>query len=149
MTGLVFVLLLFLLPDQSGIAHAGTITTAQTDSSKLLVQKRDTPSASAGWWTRLTTYIRIQQHRFHSQLAKAFRGIKDHNSIAATWSLVVLSFLYGVFHAAGPGHGKAVISAYLLADERLLRRGVILAFVSSFLQAVTAIVLVTGGSARW
>jgi nickel/cobalt exporter len=57
--------------------------------------------------------------------------------------LVSLSFLYGVFHAAGPGHGKAVISSYMIANEVALRRGVLLSFMSSFLQAVTAIVVVT------
>ena len=55
--------------------------------------------------------------------------------------LVGLSFAYGVFHAAGPGHGKAVISSYMLANEVALRRGVMLSFVSAFLQAFTAIVL--------
>jgi ABC-type nickel/cobalt efflux system permease component RcnA len=57
------------------------------------------------------------------------------------WMLVGLSFAYGVFHAAGPGHGKAVISSYMLANEVALRRGVVLSFISAFLQAATAIVV--------
>ena len=57
------------------------------------------------------------------------------------WLLVGLSFAYGIFHAAGPGHGKAVISSYMLANEVALRRGILLSFVSAFLQALTAIVL--------
>src|SRR5690606_3048765 len=48
---------------------------------------------------------------------------------------------YGIFHAAGPGHGKAVISSYMVANEVALRRGVRLSFVSAFLQALTAIVV--------
>ena len=67
------------------------------------------------------------------------------------WLLVGLSFAYGIFHAAGPGHGKAVISSYMLANEVALRRGIMLSFVSAFLQAVTAIVvmaLAVPGAAR-
>ena len=59
------------------------------------------------------------------------------------WLLVGLSFAYGIFHAAGPGHGKAVISSYMLANEVALRRGILLSFVSAFLQALTAIVVMT------
>lgn len=116
---------------------------AQVDSKKLLVQPRAAPPQNSGLWSRMTTYVRLQQGKFYRQLATALREVKANNSLAAAWTLVVLSFLYGVFHAAGPGHGKAVISAYLLADEQLLRRGVLLAFVASLMQAVTAIVLVT------
>ena len=39
------------------------------------------------------------------------------------WVLGLLSFLYGIFHAAGPGHGKVVISSYVLANEAQVRRG--------------------------
>ena len=53
-----------------------------------------------------------------------------------------ISFVYGIFHAAGPGHGKAVISSYLLANEETWRRGIALSFASALLQALTAVVIV-------
>ena len=68
--------------------------------------------------------------------------MKGSSPLAATWTLMLLSFGYGVFHAAGPGHGKAVISAWLLATENELRRGVLISFMSAIIQALTAIVLV-------
>lgn len=79
--------------------------------------------------------------------AEFYRGLTDalgeaRASGAAPWLLLGLSFLYGVFHAAGPGHGKAVISAYLLASGDTARRGVVLSFAAAFVQAVSAIVLV-------
>jgi ABC-type nickel/cobalt efflux system permease component RcnA len=65
----------------------------------------------------------------------------------AFWLLGGLSFLYGVFHAAGPGHGKVVISSYVLANESQLRRGVTLSMISAMLQSAVAIgfVLVAAG----
>jgi ABC-type nickel/cobalt efflux system permease component RcnA len=48
-----------------------------------------------------------------------------------------------VFHAAGPGHGKVVISGWLVATEQQLRRGVLVSFLSALIQALSAILLVT------
>jgi nickel/cobalt exporter len=61
---------------------------------------------------------------------------------SAAYTLLGVSFLYGVFHAAGPGHGKAVISSYLVANNETWRRGIVLSFASAMLQAFTAIAIV-------
>jgi ABC-type nickel/cobalt efflux system permease component RcnA len=123
----------------------GQLQLAQSSSGGLLLPgNSDDAVIETGWWTRLTGYITRQQQKFYRALAGAIKAVEAEGSLAAAWGLVFLSFLYGVFHAAGPGHGKAVISAYLLADERLVRRGIALAFAASFLQAISAIVLVTG-----
>ncbi len=91
----------------------------------------------------LVAAIQDQQRSLYQGLAAALRAVKAEHSAAAVAGLVVLSFLYGIFHAAGPGHGKAVISAYLLANERAVRRGIGLSFAAALAQAATAILLVT------
>src|SRR5690606_14512454 len=75
-------------------------------------------------------------------MASALRAVNLQQSASAMWGLVSISFLYGVFHAAGPGHGKIVVTSYLLADEREVKRGIVLAFLSAFAQALTAIAVV-------
>jgi ABC-type nickel/cobalt efflux system permease component RcnA len=62
---------------------------------------------------------------------------------ATPWGLVGLGFAYGVFHAAGPGHGKAVIAAYLVSSERALLKGMALSLAAALLQAVVAIAIVS------
>lgn len=85
----------------------------------------------------LLGWIGEQQRNFYQLMTGALANLhKDGN---AFWILGGLSFLYGVFHAAGPGHGKIVISSYVLASERQLRRGIVLSFVSATMQAVVAI----------
>ena len=61
---------------------------------------------------------------------------------SAVWTLLGISFVYGIFHAAGPGHGKAVISSYLVANDETWRRGIVLSFASAMLQAFVAIAVV-------
>src|SRR5579872_385199 len=85
-------------------------------------------------------------------LASMIRTAKNDGS--ALWALMGVSFVYGIFHAAGPGHGKAVISSYLLANEETWRRGIVLSFASALLQAATAVAIVaiaalhTGATAK-
>lgn len=56
--------------------------------------------------------------------------------------LVTMAFAYGILHAAGPGHGKAVISSYVLANGTTARRGVALSFLAAAIQAIAALILV-------
>jgi nickel/cobalt exporter len=91
------------------------------------------PTGISGW-------IFAEQAKFFRALSSAIRQAKEDGS--AAYGLIWLSFLYGIFHAAGPGHGKAVISSYLLADGSTIPRGIALSAISAFAQAVTAIALV-------
>jgi nickel/cobalt transporter (NicO) family protein len=86
-------------------------------------------------------WIAARQSLFYRELSGLIRAAKSDGS--AYWGLMGVSFVYGIFHAAGPGHGKAVISSYLLANEETWRRGVVLSFASALLQALTAVALVT------
>ncbi|WP_029059489.1 nickel/cobalt transporter [Stappia stellulata] len=85
-------------------------------------------------------WVAAQQTAFYSALTAAIKEIKADGT--AVWWLMGLSFGYGVFHAAGPGHGKAVISSYVLANGETLKRGIVLSFASALAQAVTAVVLI-------
>ncbi len=80
------------------------------------------------------------QSSFYRELTATLKAIAQ--SPAALPALLGLAFGYGVFHAAGPGHGKAVISGYIVADNRSLKRGLALSFAAALLQALVAIALV-------
>ncbi len=87
----------------------------------------------AGW-------ILSEQSMFYQMLSGAIRAAKSNGS--ATYTLLGISFVYGIFHAAGPGHGKAVISSYLVANHETWRRGLVLSAASAVLQSLTAILIV-------
>ncbi|MDF2114617.1 nickel/cobalt transporter [Roseiarcaceae bacterium H3SJ34-1] len=98
-------------------------------------------SEGGGQATGITGWILAKQIYFERMLSGAVRAIKTDRS--ALWTLVGLSFTYGVFHAAGPGHGKAVVASYMLANERALQRGIAIAFVAAILQGLVAVALVS------
>jgi nickel/cobalt exporter len=91
------------------------------------------PSGFTGW-------ILAEQAKFYKSLAASVKAAKADGT--AAFGLIWLSFLYGIFHAAGPGHGKAVISSYLIADGSTIPRGIALSAISALVQAITAIAVV-------
>jgi ABC-type nickel/cobalt efflux system permease component RcnA len=95
---------------------------------------------TSGWFAEFTGQMAAWQGQFYRQLTGAVRAWKQDGW--AAWLLLGLSFGYGVFHALGPGHGKAVLTAYVLANKETIRNGAILAMLSAFLQALVAIALV-------
>jgi nickel/cobalt transporter (NicO) family protein len=98
---------------------------------------RGTPSPDVGGFAG---WILAKQAEFYRMLSGLIRAAKADGS--AAYTLLGVSFLYGVFHAAGPGHGKAVISSYLVANNETWLRGIVLSFASAMLQAFTAIAIV-------
>jgi hypothetical protein len=85
-------------------------------------------------------WILSKQSEFYREISAAIRSAKSDGS--AVWTLLAISFAYGIFHAAGPGHGKAVISSYLVANQETARRGVALSFASALMQSLVAVVIV-------
>jgi ABC-type nickel/cobalt efflux system permease component RcnA len=93
-----------------------------------------------GMFAGFFLWINTEQRAFYKAMTVALKGMRDDGN--AAWLLIGLSFAYGIFHAAGPGHGKAVISSYMLANESTLKRGIFLSFVASALQALSAAFIV-------
>lgn len=100
------------------------------------------PSFSTSFGPLQPVLMRINQYQqqFYHALTAALKAMRDDP--VKVLGLVGLSFTYGVFHAAGPGHGKAVISSYMIANETELRRGIFISLLASLAQGVTAILLV-------
>lgn len=107
-----------------------TVWDAATPTQELTI------SQSAALWL-----IKAQQ-TLHQHLMAALNGLRSQPSAHAVWGLIIAGFLYGVLHAAGPGHGKAVISAYLLTHREDLLRGIGLSAAAALLQGLTAIMIV-------
>ena len=100
---------------------------------------------SGGWlesaWNAAAAFVSAQQAMLYQAISGALGDLKGGEP-GALWALISLSFLYGVFHAAGPGHGKAVVASYLASTRDGVARGVALSVASALAQAVTAVAIV-------
>jgi nickel/cobalt transporter (NicO) family protein len=90
-------------------------------------------------------WLLSKQSEFYREMSSTIRAAKSDGS--AVWTLLVISFAYGIFHAAGPGHGKAVISSYLVANQETAQRGIVLSFASALMQSLVAVLIV--GICAW
>ncbi len=136
---------------QSGFARALTIGVAAVlvmlafDSvmNALLAQNpfgAPRPSGAEPQVGGIVGWLLAKQSEFYRAISGTIRAAKSDGS--AVWTLLGISFVYGIFHAAGPGHGKAVISSYLVANEETARRGIVLSFASALMQSLVAVVIV-------
>lgn len=95
------------------------------------------------------------QRALHHDLAEAVRSLTGDGGQAAALTLMAVSFGYGVFHAVGPGHGKAVIATHAAVSGDALRRSLWMAMLAALVQGTSAVVLVGGAflllqnGARW
>jgi nickel/cobalt exporter len=119
------------------LALASALDAALAQAGPLGVSRPQALAAPVGG---VLGWIFVKQAEFYRQFSSLIRAAKADGT--AAWSLFALSFLYGIFHAAGPGHGKAVISSYMVANEETWTRGVVLSFASALLQALVAVVVV-------
>src|SRR6202048_887441 len=102
---------------------------------------RPTPDSQAGG---IVGWLLTKQSEFYREISSTIRAAKSDGS--AVWTLLAIAFALGIFHATGPGHGKAVISSYLVANEETARRGIVLSFVSALLQSLVAVLIVGIGA---
>lgn len=102
-------------------------------------------AAGALWlwqaWPQVMMKSIIWQREVNQQMSGLLKAVAE-NPTKAGGSLLIFSFLYGVLHALGPGHGKIVITTWLATHPSKLKSSIGLTLASSLLQGLVAIALV-------
>lgn len=93
-------------------------------------------------WHELVAQLAQYQRDLHRGLAEAMMALSKRQGIGDWLDLMALALGYGIFHALGPGHGKAVVATYLMTQRAALGRGLIMTAAAALLQGVVAIALV-------
>lgn len=82
------------------------------------------------------------QMQLNDVISRQFQSVHNTGSIVAIVAILALAFLYGVVHAAVPGHGKTVVGSYFVANRARWRSGLVMGGVISLLKGLTAIAIV-------
>lgn len=92
-------------------------------------------------WPQVMMKSILWQREVNQQMSGLLKAVAE-NPTKAGGSLLIFSFLYGVLHALGPGHGKIVITTWLATHPSKLKSSIGLTLASSLLQGLVAIALV-------
>jgi len=92
-------------------------------------------------WNGLIASVAELHKTLHVSLSQHIKAVaKDADTYGL--GLMVMSFSYGIFHAVGPGHGKAVIATYLGTHQTSAVKGVAISLATALMQSLVAIMLV-------
>ena len=83
------------------------------------------------------------QSRLNAELRGQLRLARDGDSWGPALAIIGISFLYGVFHAVGPGHGKVVVGSYFLTRRARILHGLAMSGSAALVQSCSAILLVS------
>ncbi len=130
--------------------HATTMLPGEPlDADQSLGDRHAVTVLAASIWDQTATWVWTKQQEYLLQLSQELGSLRGQHSVG--WALVLMSFLYGVLHAAGPGHGKVVLTTYLLTHRSRLNRGIAMGTAAAFLQGMTALLMIYApiGLAGW
>lgn len=94
-------------------------------------------------WYDLIALGQDWQRYFHQKLVQFLLQTKKQPLQTGLW-LLLFSFLYGILHSAGPGHGKVIITTYLATQPKQLKKSLVLTLFSAIMQGIVAISLISG-----
>ena len=87
----------------------------------------------------------IRSARVQRVLQQKITALLDGtNTMAGLLIMLVISFLYGMLHALGPGHRKAIIIGYFLGEKSSMCKGLGIGLLLALEHGGGAVLLVTG-----
>ena len=78
------------------------------------------------------------QYYLNSSISSYIKSVNE-NGLSAAIVVLGISFIYGLVHAAGPGHGKALVSFYFLSRGGSYKKAIKLGYLISIVHALSAL----------
>ncbi len=78
------------------------------------------------------------QYTLNSTISSYIKSVNE-NGLSAAIVVLVISFIYGLVHAAGPGHGKALVSFYFLSRGGSYKKAIKMGYLISVVHAFSAL----------
>ncbi len=86
--------------------------------------------------------IIIWQYKLKTKMTSLVRQAESTGSIKPLFLLIIAAFAYGVIHALGPGHGKAIALSYVLSQQPSYIHGMLFSNCMALFHGASGIIFV-------
>ncbi|MEA1891534.1 MAG: hypothetical protein U9N33_02340 [Campylobacterota bacterium] len=84
------------------------------------------------------------QYELNRYISSTIRSLNDDSSLSVSLLVLGIAFVYGLIHAAGPGHGKALVALYFTANKGDYKKAFKMGYMISIIHAISALMFTFG-----
>ena len=84
------------------------------------------------------------QYELNSYISSTIRSLNDENSLGVSLLVLAIAFMYGLVHAIGPGHGKALVALYFTSNQSSYKKAFKMGYMISIIHALSALIFTFG-----
>jgi len=128
---LVILLLTFSISPLASVANSFTKKSENQETATMSVVKN-----------KIFGKIIIWQHKLKTKISSLVRQAETTRSIKPLLVLIMAAFAFGVIHAAGPGHGKAIALSYALSQRPSYFQGMLFSNCMALFHGISGIIFV-------
>jgi len=96
------------------------------------------------WYNQILKQIITIQYQLNSYISTTIRSLNDNNLYETSFIVLTIAFLYGLIHAAGPGHGKALVALYFTSNKADYKKAFKMGYMISIIHAISALIFTFG-----
>jgi nickel/cobalt transporter (NicO) family protein len=92
-------------------------------------------------YNKFLQYLVQYQYELNHYIASTIRETTQESSLSLYFTVLGIAFLYGLVHAAGPGHGKALVGFYFLSNKQNYKKAFKMGYMISLIHATSALLI--------
>ena len=98
----------------------------------------------ASYYSQFLKQLIMLQYQLNSYISTTIRSLNDENSFSVSLLILGIAFLYGLVHAIGPGHGKALVAFYFTSNKSSYKKAFKMGYMISVIHAISALIFTFG-----
>ena len=96
------------------------------------------------YYSKFMQWLIALQYEINSYISSTIRSLNDENSFSVSLLILGIAFLYGLVHAIGPGHGKALVALYFTSNKSNYKKAFKMGYLISIIHAISALIFTFG-----